>query len=47
MESSTGPLIDLSGLYHRFEGLTNRRKPKGKRYALATILLGMLLAKLC
>ena len=47
MESNTGQMIDLGGLYHRFEGLTDRRKPKGKGYALATILLGMFLAKLC
>lgn len=25
----------------------NRRKPKGKRYALATVMLGIFLAKLC
>jgi len=47
MESNTGQIIDLGGLYHRFERLTDKRKPKGKRYALATILLGMFLAKLC
>ena len=47
MESNTGEMIDLGGLYHRFERLTDKRKPKGKRYALATILLGMFLAKLC
>jgi len=47
MESNTGQMIDLGGLYHRFEGLTDKRKPKGKRYALATLLLGMFLAKLC
>ena len=47
VESNTGQIIDLGGLYHRFEGLKDNRKPKGKRYALATILLGMFLAKLC
>jgi len=47
MESNTGQVIDLGGLYQRFEGLADKRKPKGKRYALATILLGMFLAKLC
>jgi predicted transposase YbfD/YdcC len=47
MESNTGQVINLSSLYHRFARLKDKRKPKGKRYALATILLGMFLAKLC
>ena len=47
MESNTGQIINLGSLYHCFEGLTDKRKAKGKRYALATILLGMFLAKLC
>lgn len=47
MESNTGQVIDLGGLYQRFGGLSDKRKAKGKRYALATILLGMFLAKLC
>jgi len=47
MESNTGQSIDLGSLYYRFEGLTDKRKPKGKRYALASILVGMFLAKLC
>jgi hypothetical protein len=53
MESNTvglpqaGRLINLSSLYTRFQRLVDKRKPKGKRYALATILLGMFLAKLC
>lgn len=47
MESNTGQVMDLSSLYHRFEQLTDKRKAKGKRYALATILVGMFLAKLC
>lgn len=46
MESSTGKLIDVGSLYRRFDGLTDRRKARGKRYALATILLGIFLAKL-
>ncbi len=37
----------MGSLYHRFEGLQDKRKAKGKRYALATILVGMFLAKLC
>ena len=47
MESNTGQVMDLSSLYHRFEGLKDKRKARGKRYALATILVGMFLAKLC
>jgi predicted transposase YbfD/YdcC len=47
MECNTGKIINLSSLYARFQGLPDCRKAKGKRYALATILLGMLLAKLC
>ena len=47
MDSSTGQVIDLGSLYHRFEVLKDKRKAKGKRYALATILVGMFLAKLC
>ena len=42
-----GKVINLGSLYTRFQRLRDRRKPKGKRYALATILLGMFLAKLC
>jgi predicted transposase YbfD/YdcC len=47
MECNTGTVINLSSLYARFQGLTDRRKPKGKRYPLAMILLAMFLAKLC
>jgi len=47
MECNTGKVINLGSLYARFQNLADRRKAKGKRYALATILLGILLAKLC
>jgi predicted transposase YbfD/YdcC len=47
MESNTVRVINLGSLYRRFQGLTDKRKPKGKRYALETILLGIFLAKLC
>jgi predicted transposase YbfD/YdcC len=40
-------VLNISGLYNRFQGLTDQRKARGKRYALETILLGMFLAKLC
>jgi len=47
MESNTGQVINLGSLYERLEGLQDKRKAKGKRYALATILMGVFLAKLC
>jgi predicted transposase YbfD/YdcC len=47
MESNTGQVMNLGSLYHRLEGLKDKRTARGKRYALATILLGIFLAKLC
>lgn len=47
MESNTGKVINMGSLYRRFGELKDKRKAKGKRYALATILVGMFLAKLC
>lgn len=47
MESNTGQVINLSSLYASFQTLQDKRKPKGKRYALATVLMGIFLAKLC
>ena len=47
MESNTGSVINLDSLYNRFQELHDKRKAKGKRYALATILMGIFLAKLC
>lgn len=47
MEFSTGEVINVGSLYHRFARLKDKRKAKGKRYALATILVAMFLAKLC
>src|SRR5512135_495844 len=47
MECNTGKVINLSSLYAQFQGLTDKRKAKGKRYALAMIMLGLFLAKLC
>ncbi len=47
MECNTGTIVNLSSLYARFQRLPDKRKAKGKRYALATILVGMFLAKLC
>ena len=47
MESNTGQVLNVGSLYNRFAKLNDKRKAKGKRYGLATILLGMFLAKLC
>jgi predicted transposase YbfD/YdcC len=47
MECNTGKVMNLGSLYARFQKLVDVRKAKGKRYALATILLGIFLAKLC
>jgi hypothetical protein len=47
MESNTGQVFNLVSLYDRFQGLHDKRKAKGKRYTLATILTGIFLAKLC
>jgi len=47
MKSNTGQIINVGSLYHRLAGLKDKRKAKGKRYALTTIMVGMFLAKLC
>jgi len=47
MESNTERVFNISSLYARFQGIQDSRKQRGKRYALATILLGLFLAKLC
>ncbi len=47
MESTTGRVINLGSLYHRFEKLSDKRKARGKRYALAMLVTGIFLAKLC
>jgi len=47
MESNTGQVFNLISLYDRFQGLHDKRKAKGKRYTLVTILMGIFLAKLC
>lgn len=43
---SDGILIDVDSLYERLSRLQDRRKAKGRRYALGLILLLILLAKL-
>ena len=47
MESNTGKVYNLVSLYDRFQEVEDSRKKRGKRYALATILMGIFLAKLC
>src|SRR5512146_303968 len=47
MKCNIGKVFNLGSLYQRLQGLTDKRKARGKRYALATILLGIFLAKLC
>jgi hypothetical protein len=39
--------MDISSIYASFEKLADQRKARGKRYTLATVLLGLFLAKLC
>lgn len=45
MVSHTGQVMNLGSRYKRFERLTDKCKARGKRYALAMILLGIFLAK--
>lgn len=49
METNTeaGRVFNLGSLYASFGGLCDRRKAKGKRYRLETILTLLVLAKLC
>jgi predicted transposase YbfD/YdcC len=47
MECNTGVVFDLGSLYARFQELHDQRKPRGKRYSLATVLVILCLAKLC
>jgi predicted transposase YbfD/YdcC len=45
--SETGIVYSLGSLYGMFEQWADPRKPKGKRYHLLTLLVIILLAKLC
>jgi predicted transposase YbfD/YdcC len=49
MESNIegGIAFDLKSLYGRLKGLQDRRKARGKRYSLATVLVIIFLAKMC
>lgn len=42
-----GFVFDVGSLYAHFQGLHDRRKPKGVRYSLALVLVLMVLAKMC
>lgn len=48
MKSNTnaGIIFDVGSLYDRFQALGDKRKARGKRYKLATIMILMVLAKL-
>jgi predicted transposase YbfD/YdcC len=49
MESNTqaGLIFDVGSLYAHFQGLSDKRKRRGLRYSLATILVLIMLAKTC
>src|SRR5690349_9501936 len=44
---ATGVLYDVGSVYHGLCKLTDIRKPQGKLYRLETVLLIVVLAKLC
>jgi predicted transposase YbfD/YdcC len=45
--SETGVVYELGSLYERFQKVKDPRKAHGKRYSLVTLLVVILLAKLC
>jgi hypothetical protein len=45
--TKTEVVFDLGSLYARLQTLKDSRKPKGLRYPLVTLLVMMVLAKLC
>lgn len=45
--AAQGVVFDLGGLYTEFEKLSDKRKPRGKRYPLALVLVLVVLAELC
>lgn len=45
--TSEEQVYDVGSLYAKFRELSDRRKPKGLRYRLETILVVMILAKIC
>ena len=47
MECNTEVVFDVGSLYARFQEMEDKRKPRGMRYQLVTILVMMVMAKLC
>jgi predicted transposase YbfD/YdcC len=47
MECNTEVVFDVGSLYARFQEMKDKRKPRGLRYQLVTILVMMVMAKLC
>jgi len=47
MECTTEVVFDVGSLYTHFREMKDKRKPRGLRYALVTILVMMVMAKLC
>jgi predicted transposase YbfD/YdcC len=47
MECTTEVVFDVGSLYAHFREMKDKRKPRGLRYALVTILVMMVIAKLC
>lgn len=47
MECTTEAVFDVGSLYAQFQKMRDRRKPRGMRYPLVTILVMMVMAKLC
>jgi len=45
--TETGLVFDIGSLYAHFQTFSDNRKPKGLRYQLATILVVLVMAKLC
>ena len=44
--TKTGIIFDVGSLYDRFQAMKDKRKARGKRYTLATMMVLMVLAKL-
>ena len=45
--SAAGVVYDVGSVYERLAKLTDRRKARGKLYGLETVLMIILMAKLC
>lgn len=47
MECTTEDVFDVGSLYAHFQRMKDKRKPRGLRYPLVTVLVMMVMAKLC